>query len=328
VRSLRGRHPRARTRPAPPRPVTPAVGPGSSRSAAARRTAAWRRRRTRPAQRPAAAGLHRQVPAPTRSTTRGGEDLRVPSHQGAVSSRRPHDPDQGNPSRRNAPARRREGLRVRSLALARPRGSADIADRVPAFHQDEEPAGVVEQADVGRAPWLGRPCRELEARRVARRAAEPEHQLLHGQVAGVRGLPGRGSLECHREWSVDRQPDPLPGIEGEAAAEAALGPADRLAAQPDAIAQRLLGESLGCSAGAELTPDTSALLAVAAFGLDGETGADAGRHGRSMILSGTYRPLTGGPAAAVRPPEVRRDGLTGRCSWTGHGGPQDGGDGP
>jgi hypothetical protein len=82
--------------------------------------------------------------------------------------------------------------------------------------------GPIAEADVGAGGRVRRTGREVEGRRPSGRSPEPKDQLLDAQVPYVGRLLLGGARERDEERSIQRQPDPLPGIHAEVAAEAAL----------------------------------------------------------------------------------------------------------
>ena len=119
----------------------------------------------------------------------------------------------------------------------------------------------------------------------------------------------RGGRLCQRvPWQADphgraqRDPDPLPGIHGEAAPESSLCPADRGLAKSDAHAELCLREVAPDAGVANVGAETDELLTAGTQGVLGELGAYARRHSRRMLAGGTCLRLTsrtgGGPVAA------------------------------
>jgi hypothetical protein len=87
--------------------------------------------------------------------------------------------------------RDRGGFRLGQLACRAPDRGADVSERIPALDEDEQSSAIVTQPNVGRAARVRRPGRQLECSSIARRPAEPEHEFLDREVAGIVRLLGR-----------------------------------------------------------------------------------------------------------------------------------------
>ena len=207
----------------------------------------------------------------------------------AVARTTQHERD---PRRPVWPAQGRQCHRLVQLPIRAPRGSPDIADRVPALNDEEPAAGVVHERDVDAASWIRGAGPELDLALVAVRTGQPQDQLLEHEVAGVGRLLQRVAAEGHHEWHAEREPDALPGVDRQAAAESALRAADRRTTQPNPATNGRLRQRSSQACRASRRAERGELLAPAYVRLDGELGSATARHDRTMLIPGAYPPLS------------------------------------
>ena len=113
---------------------------------------------------------------------------------------------------------------VEPVGYVRCGGCAQVTKGVPALVEDHQAACARSEDDVDRAPRLGRPGRQLEFPDEPVRPAEPEHELLHRQVAGVRWVLERVAPEAEFEPPIESDADALERIDVKAS-RSALDPA-------------------------------------------------------------------------------------------------------
>ena len=127
-----------------------------------------------------------------RASERGREHLRVARDYLAVAAGVADDPDSGNPVRTSlAGDRNRELLGLRDLPPGAAHRGVDVAERVPALLDEQDPQRVVAHADVYRKAWIGRLGGKLEGSLPAGQSAMSERQLLDPKVPRVLRLMRR-----------------------------------------------------------------------------------------------------------------------------------------
>jgi hypothetical protein len=84
-------------------------------------------------------------------------------------------------------AAQRDGQRAsfRELPYGAPEGGSQVADRVPAFDEDEPPSTVVAEPHVGGPRGLAGSSRQLEQPLVPGASTQPQHELLHPQMPRI-----------------------------------------------------------------------------------------------------------------------------------------------
>jgi hypothetical protein len=150
--------------------------------------------------------------------------------------------------------------RFGELAVRAPDSGADVAERVPAFDQDEQPRSIVSETHVGRAARVRRTSRQLERAVVAGSPAQAQHELLDREVAGIGGFLARVASQLDPHRSIHGEGEALPGVEGVAAASAALDRSDRGSAKPDSRTNLSLGQTPSTPGGTQLPAEPGHLL--------------------------------------------------------------------
>ena len=79
-------------------------------------------------------------------------------------------------------------------------------------------------------------------------------------MAGIGGSLARVASQLYAQRSIDSQAKPLPGVEGVAAASAALDRSDRGSAKPDSRTNLSLGQTPSTPGGTQLPAEPGHLL--------------------------------------------------------------------
>ncbi len=192
------------------------------------------------------------------------EDLRIASNELPVTPRVANDPAARDSIGLLAPDGDRVALGLGDLPRRRPRARTNVTHRVPALDQPEPSSSIVPEADIGRAPRLARPRRELERSAEPCRPPEPEDELLHRQVTGVRRVLERVSLQLHDERPPDGQRHALPGVEALCPTQPPLEVADGRSRDPGGVGDLLLRPPTPNPGISKLAAESRQLLEVSA----------------------------------------------------------------
>src|SRR5579862_4907992 len=253
-----------------------------------------------------------------RATELRGEELRVANDELAIALDIANDPAAEDPMR-TVPANSDRLLRhFRPLAVRAPDRRANVAKRVPALHQDQDPGAVVTEPDVGRATGIRWSGPELEGAAVAGSAAKSHDELLDREMSGVRWLLASIAAKLDPHWSVDSQGEALPRIEGVTAASTTLDRSDRCAGNPDPGPELSLTPAPPEPGRLQGGAERDHLFKVEAGRFSGEVGMLELGHARCMIIPRAWRAVspqsTPNSAAGAAGPDQAEHELPGTSS--------------
>jgi hypothetical protein len=212
-----------------------------------------------------------------------------------------HDPAGRHPIRALTAEGNCEHHRFGALPLTGSRRATDIADRVPALDQDQQPPAIVPQTDIGRPPWLGWAGRELERPDERCSPTKTKDEFLDGEVARIGGFLKPVALQPDDEWPADGERQPLPRVEGVAATEPTLDRTLGRSRDPGDVRYLLLCRATTMPSRSHLAPEASQLFQVAPVRFGREfSSLDLG-HDRCMVAPNTWLRLIPGFQAAPQP---------------------------
>ncbi len=134
---------------------------------------------------PGSCRRRRKGPEPERRRTGepGGEELWIAGDELAIPLDIADNPAAEDTVRTVTTERNRQLGGLGPLAVRAPDRPAEVAERVPALDQDQQPGAVVTQADIGRTAGVRRSARELEA-------------CLDSRLAGPGGVTSSWIARC------------------------------------------------------------------------------------------------------------------------------------
>jgi hypothetical protein len=244
-------------------------------------------------------GIRRQRPDPIARRCRETslEDFRIARHQGAVASGRSHHPHGADLGVR-PPSSDRQVLEFGPFPIRRPRRRADVAERIPALHEEHPAPRGGRETDIYRPPWLAGPRWQLERPGIAGPAPEAKNEFLNRSVAGVRRWLEGVPPECDDRRPAESDPDALEDIKVEVG-DTAFDPALDHPADPRPSGQLRARPTPALAHGPNLAADPSPLILVSPGRLDRELGASDTGHDRHMFIPRSSPALTNDLATAT-----------------------------